>query len=222
MSETLDKIRSRGYWRTLIRPTVYSASLLEYGRLESIVDRVAVQIRGWDFPHRSRSEQLARGANWIGQESEWAHHLDAWKFYSSGQFIIYQGNRYDWRGSDAPNGPSASPRLSVGDAVFTFTEVFELAARLATALPGSDPLSVSIGAFGLNGRVLLVDDPRRGDLFVDYRASDDFNQAFEIGRAELLADSRSLAVEAVRQLFLRFGWSADAAVLKDNQSELFR
>ena len=121
-----------------------------------------------------------------------------------------------------PSNGIASLRLSVGDAVFTFTEVFELAARLATALPGSDPLSVSIGAFGLKGRVLVVDDPRRGDLFVDYTASDDFNQSFDVSRAELLADSRGLAVEAVRQLFLRFGWSADPEVLKDNQSERFR
>lgn len=223
MSETLDKIRSRGYWRTVIRPTLYDASLLDYEQLEPLVDRVAVQIRGWDVPHRSRQTALSRGQDWIGQESEWAHHLDAWRIYRSGQVVIYQGNRYDWRDDDADRERPAHLKLSVGDAVFTFTELFELAARLASALPGSDPLSVSLGAWGLQGRALVVDDPRRAGLFMDYVGSiEHFTQTQEVGRADLMAESRGLAVKACRELFLRFGWNADVEVLKDNQSELFR
>ena len=44
--------------------------------------------------------------------------------------------------------------------------------------------------------VLVVDVLRRGDLFVDYMASDDLNQSFDVSWAELLADTRGLAVEA--------------------------
>ena len=225
MSDLLDKIKSRGFWRFLIRPSEYDAERLPYEQLASIIQRVAVSLRGWDLPHRDTRTGPQMGADWVGQETEWQHHVDAWRLHRSGQLVIFRSLAHDWRDQSSVhppgNGWQPGQFLSVGDAVFTFTEVFELAARMSGVLPGSDAMVVKIDCQGIEKRVLHVDDPRRAPLFFDYAATiPSFEQEWELDRAVLMATARDLAVVGARELFLRFGWHADIEVLRGNQAEL--
>ena len=53
----LNKIRSRGYWRVVIRPTTFQEHRVpRYADLFPIIEKNSVQLRGWDYPHIDRSQ----------------------------------------------------------------------------------------------------------------------------------------------------------------------
>ncbi len=58
-----------------------------------------------------------------------------WRFYQTGQFVDFAGVTYDWDDQSQRRLPSQGWKpgeiLNVQDALFTFTEIFEFAARLA-------------------------------------------------------------------------------------------
>ena len=57
----LDKIRTRGYWRVLIRPTQFDENhIADYSDLFPIVEKNSVQLRGWDYPHIDHRSQPLR------------------------------------------------------------------------------------------------------------------------------------------------------------------
>ena len=49
---TLARIRERGYWRVVIRPTSFDERHIpNYADLFPIVAKHSVRFRGWDYPH---------------------------------------------------------------------------------------------------------------------------------------------------------------------------
>ena len=63
----LSKIRERGYWRVVIRPTSFEEKHIpEYSELFRIVERNAVRLAGWDYPHIDYKSQPERGNDWVG------------------------------------------------------------------------------------------------------------------------------------------------------------
>lgn len=228
MNALLEKIKSRGHWQTVIRPMKFVGKRIRDIRaLYPILEKTSVHLRGWDFPHLDRHANLHIDVDWIGQESEWEHHLEVWRFYQSGQFMDIAGIPHDWRDqsgfwpADEKGGPGR--RMSVGDALFRFTEIFEFAARLSLTEAGDDQMNVRITLVGLQDRSLVVEDPRRAPLFADYKASlDEFPYEVELARTDLAADPREFALKAAIELFLRFGWEAREDVLREYQAELRR
>lgn len=70
-NDHMGKVRSRGYWRVVIRPAAFVegrvANILD---LPKILATCAVRLRGWDYPHiNERSEQV--GADWVSQGVDW-------------------------------------------------------------------------------------------------------------------------------------------------------
>ena len=58
----LEKIRARGHWRVVIRPTTFEGSHIpSYSDLFPIVEKNAVRIRGWGYPHDRPQESTAKG-----------------------------------------------------------------------------------------------------------------------------------------------------------------
>ena len=83
MSELLDNLRSRGYWRVVIRPgTFIEQRVSNISALYPILQKISVQLRGWGFPHLDSRDQPHIDTDWIGQESEWERYLEVWRFYS--------------------------------------------------------------------------------------------------------------------------------------------
>lgn len=224
MSELTEKIRSRGHWRLLIRPEQYLSNRVPYEALADVVRSVEVGMRGWNFPHFT--EPLNYGADWVGQESQFHHHLEAWRFFTSGQFADLIAFGSDWRDESElhPPPPDWQPgtHMPVWESLFRFTEIFELAARLALSRAGDDRMLVRIETHGLKGRALVAGDPNRAMLVRPYVAAID-SLPFEgqYRRDDLVSRARGEAVRAARELCLRFGWTAVTEdLLADYQREL--
>src|SRR5688500_12143568 len=87
MNTVLDKIRSKGYWDVSIRPEPYVEDRVPYEDLDSLLQKVAVRLRGWPVPAIHPGE-YHRGENRIGADvdAEVVDHFEAWRFFQSGQF----------------------------------------------------------------------------------------------------------------------------------------
>lgn len=224
MTELTDKIRSRGHWRLVIRPAAFTVNRVPYEALAEIIRSVEVGMRGWNLPHFR--EPFEYGEDWVGHESQFHHHLESWRFFTSGQFADFIAFGSDWRDESElhPAPPCWRPgkETPVWESLFRFTEFFELAARLALSRAGDDRMVVRIETHGLRGRALVVDDPRRAPLRQTYVATiDSLPFETEYRRDDLVARARAEAVRAARELLLRFGWvSATEELLAEYQREL--
>jgi len=224
----LDKIKSRGYWKVTVRPIRFVEKRIpEIRSLYPIIEKTAVHLRGWDFPHIAPRLEPHIDIDWIGQESEWEHHLEVWRFFQSGQILDVSSIMHDWRDQSTvwPSGQGWRPGafLSVGDTLFRFTEIFEFAARLALTDAGDEHMHIGITVSGIRGRALVVDDPRRTPMFADYKASiQEFPYAIELPRAELIANPRELALRPTMELFWRFRWEPAPELLREQQEDLRR
>ena len=150
-----------------------------------------------------------------------------WRFYQSGQFIHISGMPIDWRDqsrfwpADEQWRPGAL--LGVGDALFTFTEVFEFAARLALSDAGDEQMHIGATVGNLKGRLLYVDTQERWPFHTSYQASvEKFPYSVELTRSDLAARPREFGLQAANELFKRFGWDTTIDILRDWQSEMIR
>lgn len=228
MTTLLEKIRSRGHWQVVIRPGRYVEKRIQnICALYPIVQKASVGLRGWDFPHVDPHTKPHIDVDWVGQESEWQQYLEIWRFYQSGQFVDVAGMPLDWRDQStlwpADQDWKAGALFGIGDALFTFTEVFEFAARLALTEAGDELMHIEITVSGLAGRRLWVDLHNRWPMFRRYEASlGELPYKVELPRSELVAQARELALKPAAELFARFGWNPDAAILRDIQKNLWR
>ena len=111
----LDKIRTRGYWRVVIRPATFEENhITNYAELFPIVERKSVRLRGWDYPHVDYQSPPLRGAKWVGQEYECQDEIEVWRFYMSGQFIHFFAIDGEWRDRSTvwPAQPDGNPDVA--------------------------------------------------------------------------------------------------------------
>lgn len=222
-----EEIRSRGHWHVVMHPPSYDPTLLAYRELLPILQSISVTLRGWDVPHIDSRRPPEYGDTWIEGRTDWQHHREIWRLHQSGQFAHLSGQWSDWRDrsslSPARDGWEPGQTLDVTDALWSLGEYFTLASRLVLALPGISSLVLRIRLHGLNGRVLTVDDPRRAPLVVPRTTSmaqfDTGNK--EYSADELVARHRDLAVLTSSELFARFGWNPEPALLRENLDELW-
>jgi hypothetical protein len=225
VSETTDKIRSKGHWDVAIRPEPFRENRLDYEDLDEILAGAVVRLRGWPVPYIDHREQLLRGDNWIGQDvdAEIVAHYEAWRFFASGQFTHLRAISADWRtgpeGTPVPDGFDAV--IEVWEILFYVTEVFEVAARLVLGPAGDDRMTVDVRLNGLQSRGLVVGQPGRLPFMEPYRTtSESIRQTVTLSRDELVADTRVQAVKIAREFFLRFGWKPPIDQLAEHQREL--
>ena len=97
MSELLEKIRSRGYWRIVIHPATFlEKRVSKISTLYPLLQKISVQLRSWDFPRLDPRTPPVTDVDWIGQESEWERFVEVWRIYQSGQFVDVAGMTEDW------------------------------------------------------------------------------------------------------------------------------
>ena len=225
MTELLNKIRSRGHWKVVIRPmTFVETRISSIAFLQPIIEKTSVQIRGWDFPHIDPHARIEFHENWIEQASEWLEYLEIWRLYQSGQFVDIFAIPSDWfdQSSHGPLDWETGTRLLIADALFTLTEIFEFASRLALTEAGDDAVYIEITLAGLAGRELFVGDPGRRPLFPGrYKTRmSEFKRRLDKPRSELLASARDLALTEALELFSHFGWDTTRDHLREWQDRL--
>ena len=160
------------------------------------------------LPHLNDKERDG-GQDFIQSGIDWEEygHVELWRFYQSGQFVHHLAASEDyhqlpWSASD---GTPERYLLHVS-ALYTITEIYEFAARLAAkdVLRPSGYISINLG--NMAGRELagwgLDDKLPRGyaSQLDEIEVTDTFSQR------TLLAESSNLALDASLQVFERFAW----------------
>jgi hypothetical protein len=167
------------------------------------------------------------GDNWVGEDidARTVSHDEAWRFYTSGQFLQLRLVSADRRiGTEATSIPSgAAAVIEVWEILFYLTELTEFAARLgASAAAEASAFSISATLHGMKDRQLIPGTPSR-ELDGIYRSRDaDLTVTATYQRDTLIAAPREAGVELSRAMLVKFGFNASPRVLRDYQTELTR
>ena len=223
MSALLEEIRSRGYWKVVVRPTTFvEKRVLDKKTLEHILRTTSVSLKGWNFPHVDDFCELDSGTDWIGQEIAWDIIRELWRFYQSGQFIHYIGMIEDWGYSSTgqllpSNGEYRRVYLDVRDVVAQFTEVFEFAARLSFTEAGDSGTHIEIAAGNIEDHVLAL-PARPGEVYrIPQARKPSMTYITDLSNGNLVADKRDLALKASMEFFRCFNWDPSIEFLRDVQ-----
>ena len=225
MSELLERIRCRGYWKAIVRPTTFIEKRVEQrSDLLSILEKNAVEIKGWSFPHVDRVLGIDEGPDWVGQELARDHILEFWRFYQSGQFIHYFGMPEDWATHPSPWLQSEDEvrrvMLDVGDVVLRFTEIFEFAARLAFTQTWNQGSHIEVVVDNIDNHFLQL--PGLGSdkvARIPQARAPKMQYAKDFSREELLAAAGEMSLDPTLRLFSCFGWTPKIDVVRDLQTE---
>jgi hypothetical protein len=223
----LDKIRTRGYWRVVIRPTAFEENHIPNGSdLFPIVERNSVRLRGWDYPHIDYQSPPLRGADWVGQEFDREDEIEVWRLSMSGQFVHFFALAGEWRDYSTtwPPEPGWQPGryLYYIQTIYSIVEIFEFAARMALSPAGATAMRVEIDLDGLQGRQIVETDSRFRFSRTYHTQMPRWKYRWEGSQTELIAGPRELAALATRELFARFGLEASLETLAGLQVEIER
>ena len=226
MSELLEKIRSRGYWKVIIRPATFTEKRIAHqSDLLPILEKNLVALKGWNFPHIDNSREPGKGSDWISQEISWGPIVEFWRFYQSGQFVHYYGLPEDW--SELPNTRMPSNDgvrrvlLEVKDVLLRFTEIFEFAARLAYSEAGDDGIHLDITVDNIEEHYLNL--PRLTPdkaTWIPHAAKREIEYTVNLSKLELVTKTRELALKPALDFFRCFNWNPGIDYLRDYQDEL--
>lgn len=213
INSLIDKIKSRGYWRVIIRPTQFNKQLIpSLADCRRLLDESKVSLRGWDYPHIDR-EGFTNGIDWIESSTDWRDILEFWRFYQSGQFANLFNCEEDWTDLSQSQfmrlsqTPLPGGVIDIIEVIYRVTEIYEFAARLAAKNLFGNDLIISVELHGMKNRTLINTDPLRGKLPRDYTCRiDNLPYSRTVSVELLLAESSDLALENILGFFERFNW----------------
>ncbi|MFA5792387.1 MAG: hypothetical protein WC897_00775 [Candidatus Gracilibacteria bacterium] len=235
-TDTLAEIKSKGYWRILLQPKTFVANLIP--SLEEAKDMIVnnkLSLRGWDYPHVDKDttfvseDSVESVCNWpAGPVFEY------WKYFLSGQFVHYFGMREDWRITpvDAeeiktrfhfPDDASVISFLEIFSTIYTITEIYLFASRLAQKGVLGESFHLEIQLNGVNGRTLYFSNWGR-DLRTVYTCKFQNGTILlsqDIDRADIITNYAELALKEITRLFHMFGWTAVSRSLLEDEQRKF-
>ncbi len=224
-STLLEKIRSRGYWRVVIRPLTFKRERI--ARLQDlfpIVQKCTVPFHTWwEFPQIEGANPLVYGGDWVGQEVEWGVSMGAWRLYQSGLFVHFFAITEDWERLKIvrePLEPDWHPGkelcyIPTNDCLLA---IFRFARNLARSAAGDSWMRVEITVEGLAGRRLKNTLPQRTAQFGDYQThAKNWSKTWDLAQGDFIDKPRDLAAEAAQDLFARFGLHLSVDILKELQ-----
>jgi hypothetical protein len=223
MSNLSREIRQRGYYEIAVHPANFIENRIPYSELWKILQGSVVMLRGWPFPYIDQEKNAEHLEDSLRQSEDWEAHREVWRFYTSGQFIYIGAFIEDWTERQSLIGyrpKSGNPLLGCYDISSRCAEAYELAARLSNTAAGGNAMTVSISLHGIGGRQLYMEDPARALAWTNTAAIPDLTVRETVRQEDLLAQPRTLARQATQEIFLRFGFEANAAVLSALQAIL--
>jgi hypothetical protein len=219
----LGLIHGDGYWRVLLRPSIFQpARLRDKSQCLSVVHQSSIDLAGWHYPIVG-NDPSDEGADWVGGGGRAMTLIEYWRFYQSGQFVHHIAMREDHLARSGLYHPQFFvPRegqkyLAITSTVCMITDVVEFASRLAyrNVLAPSGTLLIEL--HGMASRQLIYMDPSRrlpeSHWFKDERVQ--LNQVFT--REEIIARPAEIAVDLAGELFGKAGWTAPRALLIEDQ-----
>lgn len=201
------EIKSRGYFRFVVRPTTFlSGRIPDRPSLETLVRGVTIKLRGWDFPHWDSAEPLDEGPDWIGQDCCKTEMKESWRLFQSGQFAYIAAVRSDWVTQKIPwlkwEDQQRIRVLGYVETVGLFAGLFEFAAAVCLSRAGDEPMFVSIGVHGLRERFPWVDSLERAPHpHPKPCVVEEFVQADVFSREVLVNGHREYGIDWAHRLF---------------------
>ena len=235
MNELINKIKGYGYWRVLIRPNKFGSNLISsLAEARKIIEDSKIELRGWDYPHSDR-ELKAVSADSIESVCDWKEGpaYEYWRYFLSGQFVHYFAMREDCR-IDATEAEKIKARISFGEGklegvklffsvlstLYTFTEIFFFASRLAqNGYLGEESIHLEIELNKVNGRMLFVGSERSLHRpYICHFQDDKFVINLDVTRADLIENHAKMSLDNVLKVFESFGWEKpNREIFEDDQ-----
>ena len=224
MSEILERIRSGGHWRVLIRPANFERErVTSVDELCHLLERTSVRFRGRAFPV-VRSDRFLALDNYITYEEEDDRFAELWRFYQSGQFIQYFAfieDRLDpCKIKNLPTQWQSGLFLDPLQTLFRMTEIFELATRLTFTSASDSQTHLEVSVNNILGRKLTSATEKITALPADSCHEHSLLLTYDYSNIQLVANNRDLALQAAHEVFKCFGWNPSTSLLRDFQTEL--
>lgn len=210
----LKKIKSRGYWEVIIRPTRFEKERFGISECTQLVRECNVRLRGWDYPHVSRRYPPYIGdVDYIESLTDFNGHKEVWRMYQSGQFLHLFGCHEDWLDEPIPYfGPSKYARIKPGSVLgvmmtlYSVSEIYEFATRLAQKGLFNGTSFLSITLHGMKNRKLMFFDSVR-HLPSEYVCKiADLRREKNIAVDEFLGRGHEIALDHTIWILTRFNW----------------
>ncbi len=225
MSQTLElpvAVLDFPHWRVNIRPLAYEPSTIPtLSECTRLVEKNAVRLRGWDYPHLGRDDERSYGNNWIASWASFGGHLEYWRLYQSSQFVhlfsVREATRQEWRDElqrdtechlnhySEINWSSVPGFLSIINTLYCVVEIVEFATRMAQANVYRGDLEFTLSIKGIKDYVLTTE---RNRAWMNYYACslDMIENTWTFNTESLLGNSSERSLEILAWLFERFGW----------------
>jgi hypothetical protein len=211
----------RPHWRINIRPQDYNPQLIpSLSACRQIVQKAAVRLRGWEYPHVSdRAGEHANGNDWTASWNEFGDKLEYWRFYQSGQFlhllsIPEQANLEQLKQELAQNVDDLPQDfdwagvpgfLPVDSAMYKISEIVEFAARLAQSGLYQGRVDLTIELVNVRGFMLFDSRQPWWHRFC-VAHEDNIAHTWQLPTDVLIADATTPTLDALLWLVERFGW----------------
>lgn len=219
------KIKSRGYWRVVIRPTksFYKKDRFDVQELSKIIEDAQIRLRGWYYPYTNRNSIEISAEDKIRNFCDFEGLIEYWEFTTSSQFGHIFSMREDYiinndkankiRSAFAFNGDRAKDIdkfFEVVSAVYRFTEIYKFASNLAQIekYNEAEEFEILVELYGVKDRMLFLWDWSR-DLWSPYICKIDkdkisFSELYKTN--DLIAKFDVFALEKIIKTFQLFGW----------------
>jgi hypothetical protein len=232
-NEILSLIAKEPYYSVRIAPTraLEPVTLREAKR---VVGDNAVRLRGWDFPH-FESNDVHNGSSFAFSFVNWQRHVELWRIYQSRQFV-YLGASWDTamdfqeklrKELDHMLLPRPAAKESVAGllsyigVIYSVTEFYLFASRLANELNYREYVRLEIALHNVDGWALASGDPRVLWHWL-YQAHVKTIRIPAPDPSELFteADAASAAQKGLAVLFAGFNWEDSAGAIETWQRRL--
>lgn len=226
--EIVEKIKSRGFWEITIRPLKFDRNRIKsLGDCKLLVEENKVRLRGWDYPHINSKYGIRSGIDWVENLTDWSICMEYWRMYQSGQFVHLFGCTEDWGEVriywSQKSYTSPGYALSIMSTLYTFTEIYEFAVRLAKRGVFDSFLNVSTTLHGMKDRRLVTLDVTRflNDNYVC--SAEKISLCREITVEEVIGQGNEFAVDDTLKVFEHFNWfKAPKRVFKEEQDKYLK
>jgi len=235
MEELLRKIKSKGYWKVIIRPNKYDNNLISsLKECEELIKNNKLRLRGWDYPHIDIAGIKRSSANSVHSYCDWPEGpiYEYWRFYQTGQFVHYFAMREDLRISDSKKkefqnefGNKIEKFLDILSTLYSITEIYQFASKLFSSL-NVEGVEIIIELHDVEKRMLIFWGSFGRFLHQPYIC--DFTDGILsvgkekiISKEKLLNNASELALDTTIEIFHNFNWgSADKNIFIEDQKKL--
>ena len=212
----LEEIKSKPHWRIVIRPNIFEKEKVpQLNDCKTAIIKSRVLLRGWDYPHIDENE-IVLGNDWIEGHVNFQYFIEFWRLYQSGQFIHLFRFREDgyidecadtaqFQGVIQKEGFQPSGYLGMISALYSITEIFEFATRLASNLKFDKEVVVRIDMKRILNRVIYRGGKKDCTFYKFLSATQD-DYTYEKIYNYLIDDYKNIAIEATMHFLARYGW----------------